>query len=267
MIINGSIVDRNTGDVLQNCTIAKYSDNELVSDPIQVKNGNFSIDVSTDPNTYFIFNCPGYAMLKATTSEIISFGGSNYNAFLTPVTANMGEKILPVAAGLVLVLMTQRKNKSVGKLETKDVFPYLLIGGALVVSGILKKILTGLGVYTSADTTALDHAATDPGSFWNPTYYKNFTSYTYSIDRAGANNLVEQITDAFGAFNDCEECVIAVFRQLKTKSEVSYLADVFYQNTGNDLLTYLRGGSWPEDRLSDTDVNTINEFVSKLPTN
>jgi hypothetical protein len=78
---------------------------------------------------------------------------------------------------------------------------------------------------------------------------------------------VQQILDSFGAFNDNEEQAIAVFHQLKTKANVSFLAEIFYRMTGQDLLTYLRGGIWPQDRLSDSDVNAINQFLSKLPNN
>jgi hypothetical protein len=123
------------------------------------------------------------------------------------------------------------------------------------------------GIIDSQATTDLNNQSTNPQSFWNPTYYKNFSSYSYAIDTTTAQQYVQQILDSFGAFNDNEEQAIAVFHQLKTKANVSFLAEIFYRMTGQDLLTYLRGGIWPQDRLSDSDVNAINQFLSKLPNN
>lgn len=268
MIITGSIIDRNTGTILKNCQVLKFENNILIGEPVLVPDGNFSIDVILNGNAYYLFTCPGYQTVYANTVDILANGSDNFNAFLSPISANMGASILSIgAAGLALLLLANNKKKAMGKLESKDVYPYLIIGGALAVTGVLKKILISLGVLDSKDSTDLDNAATNPGSFWNPAYYKNFSSYTWTIDRAGAETLTEQLKDAFGLFDDCEECAIAVFKQLKTRSQVSYLADVFYQMTGQDLLTFIRGGVWPNDRLSDAQVNEINIFLSHLPTN
>lgn len=265
MIVTGSIIDRATGNILKNCEIQQFMNGAGFGVHILVPDGNFSIDVSLDPNTYFIFSCPGYALLYANTVDILANGSDNYNAFLTVLTSNAGKTILPLAAGLGLFLLANKKNK-VGAVTKENAMPFVYFGGAIIGYIVLRKLLIELHLIDSPETKVLDAASNDPTSFWNPNYYKQFTTFTYSITRAEAEQLVRQIEDSFGPVNDCEECAIAVFHTLKTKAQVSYLSDIFYQQTSNDLLTYLRGGSWPEDRLSDTDVAGLQSFINNLPT-
>lgn len=141
-----------------------------------------------------------------------------------------------------------------------------VIGGAvaLVYFGVLDPILTALGIKKDQDDRSLDVQAQDPGSPWAPTMWKQ-VSGAIILTNAAAVKFTDELYNAFGAFNDCEECVKAVFRQLKFKTQVSYLADVFYQRYGQDLLAYLRGGNWPQDRLSSADLAEINSFIQKLP--
>jgi hypothetical protein len=90
-------------------------------------------------------------------------------------------------------------------------------------------------------------------------------SYTHAITEQTALSWCAEIEDAFGAFNDCEECAIGVFKRCYTQANASFLCWVFVNHYGEDMLTYLRGGWWPQDRLSDADVNQINQYISNLP--
>lgn len=175
---------------------------------------------------------------------------------------------LAAAAGIML-FVAKKKKKSVGALKTSDVIPFLLIIGAVYGFNILNKILEFFGLKDSKDTKDLDYESSNPNSFWNPNYWQNInpsnTGWTYAITEATARQWCQEIYNAFGAFNDCEECVIAVFKRCKTKANASFIAWVWQKQYGQDLLTYLRGGNWPQDRLSDKDVNTINQFIAKLP--
>lgn len=75
-----------------------------------------------------------------------------------------------------------------------------------------------------------------------------------------------QIESAFGIISDDVSTVMGVFKGLQTQSELSYMADIWQQKNGSDFLTWLRGTTWPNDRLSDSEINDITTFVSKLPT-
>lgn len=146
--------------------------------------------------------------------------------------------------------------------------PVLLIAGALIAFSAISRIFTGLGIFESQESKNVDATASSSTTFWSPTYWKQFpyNSFSYRVTFDMATQFLKTITDSFGAFNDCEECVKGVFRLMRTKSNVSYLADVFQQQGNGDLFTYLRGGWWPQDRLSDSDLNEINNFLSQLPT-
>lgn len=143
----------------------------------------------------------------------------------------------------------------------------LLIGAgavALVYFGVLNPLLQFLGIKDTAQTRELDSAATAPDSFWNPNFWRS-RSNAMLLRVADAERLAKEIWDAFGAFNDCEECVIGVFKSLRFQTQASFLAYTFQRMYGQDLLTFLRGGSWPQDRLSDADVSEINRFINNLP--
>lgn len=144
---------------------------------------------------------------------------------------------------------------------------YILIGAgavALVYFGVLNPLLKFLGVKDSQDTVSLDNESVNPVSYWSPLLWKQ-TPGAIILTTAAVEKMVTDIYNAFGLFNDCEECVTAVFKQLKFKTQVSYLSDYFYKKYGQDLLSYIRGGLYPQDRLSDKDVQLINEFLQKLP--
>lgn len=173
--------------------------------------------------------------------------------------------ILLAAIGLLLYML--QENKKVGKIEKKDIWNFVLIAGVVLSFDVIKKLLEGIGIWKTADTKGLDQAATDPSSWWNPSYYQQFSSYTYTINTTQAQDYAKRIYDAFGFFNDCEECVKSVFYELRTKSNVSFLSKVFQDRYGQALLPFLRGGIWPQDRLSDADVAEINNYISKLPKN
>ncbi len=175
---------------------------------------------------------------------------------------------LILAALIAFIAFAKKRKKEVGKVTTADVFPFMLIGGGVLAFVLIKQVLETLGIWKDADEKELDQTATDPGSWWSPNFWKSKpanVSWSYVIDTATAIEWSKQIYDSFGAFNDCEECAIAVFKRCRTKANASFLADIFSQRYSEDLLTFLRGGWWPQDRLSDSDVNTINNYVNQLP--
>lgn len=220
--------------------------------------------------SYWFSGMPEYGAVLKTSNDLNQ--GANVvipKTFDAPTLSDTGKNIYyGVAGGLILlVLLNERKKKSVGKMDKENVIPILLIGGAIISFDLLKKLFESVGIWNSAETKQLDNQASNPGSYWNPNYYTQFSSYSYALDTTQAAALAKQIYESFGMFNDCEECVKSVFKSLKTKSNVSFLAKVFAANYGQDLLSFLRGGIWPQDRLSDSDVAEIDSYISKLPNN
>lgn len=249
------------GEPLLNISVKSLSSNNLFTPGNEP--GIISVFAGS-MDAKFQLSSPGYKPIIFTIGDIIGTGEGPYFFSMEKDTT---QNVMPLAIGAGIIFLLAKKKeqkKQVGKIETKEV---LLIGGGLIAFSVLQKILQGVGLWKSQETKNLDQETTNPNSFWSPNYYKMYSSYSYAIDRKTAESYAKEIYNAFGMFNDCEECVKAVFRRLRTKSNVSYLVQVFSDVYGQDLLTFLRGGIWPQDRLSDSDVNEINSFLSKLPTN
>ena len=168
-----------------------------------------------------------------------------------------------------------KKGKKVGSVAAvqnamKDpVIKYGAIALAAVVVfkvfGAMDAVLEAIGVKDSQATKDLDQAGTNSTSYWSPLFYKAAPAGTWLLKADFANQYADEIYNAMGGFNDDEDAAIAVFKRLRSQAQVSQLADVFNIRHQGDLLTWLRGGVWPQDRLSDADVNTINTYIKSLP--
>lgn len=233
--------------------------------------GQFVLDAIPGYSYWFNGIGSGYGAILKDGSDLINGSVIILPKNFDTLSPGNNKMIYAAAGGLgIVLLMLKEKKKKVGKIETSEILPIILIGAALIGFNLIQKLLTSLGIWSSQDTKTLDSLAgsSSAQNFWKPDYYLQFSSYPGgNITTPQAVDMVNMITSSFGMFNDCEDCVIGIFRNLKTKSNVSFLSKVFFDQTGKDLLTYLRGGLWPEDHLSDADVNTINSFLSTLPTN
>jgi len=149
---------------------------------------------------------------------------------------------------------------------TKD--QKIVLAGAAAVGvlyfGLLNPLFKFLGIKDTAETKNLDLASQNPGSPWNPNFYKSISNAPL-MQRVYTESLARSVYDSFGLFDDNEEQAIAVIKSIQFQTQLSWLADIFYQLYNQDLLTFLRGGNWPQDRLSDADVNALNSFILKLP--
>lgn len=137
-------------------------------------------------------------------------------------------------------------------------------GAALLYLGVLNPLLKFLGIKKSDETKQVDAAGNNPQSPFSPVFYKNVPG-AILMTRASADNMAKIIYDSIGALNDCEECVIGVFKSLKFQTQCSYLAEIFFINYKQDLLQFIRGGWWPYEGLSDAHLTTIVNYVKGLP--
>ena len=148
------------------------------------------------------------------------------------------------------------------KPEDRKLFIY--VGSAvaayvLIVNPILKK----LGIRTSqAIQQAQQGGVNNP---FNPLFWKQ--SGALLITNNAVENMITKIHGAFTIFQDDFNAVYGVFKQLKTQSQVSYLADRFRQKYNADLITFLGngGGILPWDGLSDSQLTQIVNYVNSLP--
>lgn len=99
--------------------------------------------------------------------------------------------------------------------------------------------------------------------YWNPNYLKQAgTGYNvYLMPEADMRLYSKRIYDAQGTFNDDEEAIYAVFRQMRYKTQVAFLAYWFNKLYKKDLYTFLRDGVFNKDELA-----TLLTIINKLPT-
>ena len=225
------------------------------------------------------------AWADATPEQIaVAFDAPGFKEQIIPLTLlaqspdvylDRSVSVIPIAlaAGLLLMTTKKKKTKSLGavaaenkKLTTSDIMPFILIIAAIMGFDIIQKILDKLGL--GSDKKRQDEMQ-DPNSPWKPTYYKNYTVYTYAISTAQAQAFSKQIHDAFTVFQDDYNKIFAVFSQMRTKCNVSFLAYVFQNQYGEDLLSFLGdgGGVLPWDGLSTAHLNQLIDLVNNLPTN
>lgn len=134
--------------------------------------------------------------------------------------------------------------------------------------GILNSILEGLGLQKSKEDVIFEEEQANPYSAFNPNFWKYAQEQGHEVlilTVAGYAKLRDQLISAFGYLDDDEQVAIGVFTSMRTKSQVSFFAYMWQQEGRGDLLQYLRGGAWPQDRLSTEEVNQIINYVNKLP--
>jgi hypothetical protein len=263
--LTGSVVDSKTNKPISGVKMAFRilgEDKDLeAAAPLEGSAYTIEVDMMELPNYAAIFYADGYVP-HLIPLEILA------DTPTVTMTPEKGFPIWMVLAVIAAVYVYRKQKKKVGALSMGDVFPIFLIVGGIIAFDIIKRILITLGIWDSKDTKELDDEAADPNSAWNPNFYKTKPSnvqWTYAITTSQADKFARDIYNAFGAFNDCEECVKGIIRQQRTKSNISYIAEQFQKIYGSDLLDFLRGGWWPQDRLSDSDVAELNRFIAQLP--
>jgi len=144
----------------------------------------------------------------------------------------------------------------------------LIIGLVVIYFGynkVIKPILESVGLQKSSEELEIEKQTSNPGSPWNPNYWRKVGATI--ITNSQVQKFINTIWNAPGYVYDDFDAVLGVFKQLKTKSQVSYLAHKFNEAKGKDLLNWLQGGgplSWPADRFSANQVNQLIKYVSGL---
>jgi hypothetical protein len=143
----------------------------------------------------------------------------------------------------------------------------LILAGGGISLYIVNKILIRTGLIEGKGTRTVTNELENPNSPWKPAFHKAAPSGALLIRRQTAEGYAAIIHNAFGIFQDDFNAVMGVFSQLKTKSQVSFLADVFFQKYNEDLLSFLTdgGGIMPWDGFNDTNLQRLTDYVKSLP--
>ena len=153
-----------------------------------------------------------------------------------------------------------------------DIKFYLLVGGGgfLLFKGykFLKGILENLGLSQSQSDINVNTAQTNPNSPWSPLYYKTAQRQGHSVmlyTVASTDLLCKQIYESVGWFTDNWSQAFGAIKQCKYKTQISFLCERFKIKYNADLITWLPGSYYPNDRFSNDEVNQAIQYVSNLP--
>lgn len=195
---------------------------------------------------------------------------------LPPVVVTSGKKmdwlLIGGISAAVFFLTTGKKGKRKvsglfpGGALTDTLMPVILVGAVVVILKYGDNILELLGLKKPANEQQTEDAVNDPGSYWDPSFWKKGPAGTLILKGQVVSDMIMLLNLSFGTFNDDEERVIAAFKQMcSTQSQLSYFADQFQQKTGRRLADWLYKDSYPNDRLSLAEMAQINDYMNKLP--
>jgi hypothetical protein len=138
---------------------------------------------------------------------------------------------------------------------------------------ILKPILEKLGISkTQQDlkfSQELDFASTAIESPFSPRYWTEAKKPVTIITVKALDNFIKNLYDAQNIFTgDDEAAIYNIFRQLKYKTQVSYLADAFQKKYKFDLLESLKNGhpgsmNW-RSGLNNEELQIVFNIVKNL---
>ena len=140
---------------------------------------------------------------------------------------------------------------------------------------ILKPILEKLGIQKTVEEektiVETKKAATTLESPFSPRYWKSFKK-PFILTNAAAESFVKKLYDSVSGslFGDDLNTIYGVFRQLKYKTQVSYLAQYFFNKYKVDLVETLKNGTKYSNLinfragLNDEEMQTIYDIVKNL---
>lgn len=141
----------------------------------------------------------------------------------------------------------------------------LLIGGGLFLAYIAgRSILEKLGIVSTAaehqqeqqQQLALEQLRNQ--NYFDPDYYKQ-QSGALVLTVSAATRFAKIIYDAKGIINDDEAAVYGVFQAFKTKSQISFLSEIFFKTYKKSLIGYL------DSFLNTNEIASIAKICNKLP--
>jgi len=151
--------------------------------------------------------------------------------------------------------------------ENKDYSAYILPVGALLLIGAVAQ---KFGLIPSQESKQAEANAGALAKFkpWARSFAEDWIKANgtkgnkYAITlltTAKAELIAQQLKKAKGVFNDDETAVVSVFRYLKTQTQLSQVAKVFYSLYKTELFTFL------ESFLNEKELSKLYEIAQGLP--
>jgi hypothetical protein len=141
----------------------------------------------------------------------------------------------------------------------EDISPNLIFG-AVIVGAVLmagNKLFSFFGESATDKANAAQLQQLNNSNVFSPNYWKSKPGANL-ITVAEAFRLAKIIYDAKGIFNDDEAAVYGAFQQLKYKTQVSWLAEKFFDKYQTSLLGYL------QNMFNEAEMAQVAAIVNRL---
>lgn len=156
------------------------------------------------------------------------------------------------------------------QIDQKTILTIGAVGlGIYILYKPIKAIFDTFGITQSQTSQAVQQQQTSGSkSPFSPLYWrsvKNARILTQSQAMAKAKAIEESI--GYTKLKPDFSKILAIFKTLQYKTQVSFLSDKFAQMYKTDLLDYLKNGKsnfLVQNALNDNQVQTIIDFVNKL---
>jgi hypothetical protein len=149
-------------------------------------------------------------------------------------------------------------------MKKPNIDPNIIIKASVSLVGlfIVYKVLQKLGIIKTSEEAKEEKqlANLESSNYWDFNKFLNTVPKgTLVLTQGGASAYADDIYNAKGVFNDDEDKVFAVFRAMKTQSQVASLAKRFNQKYSKDLYTFVRGF------FNDDEMLTIKKLLDSKP--
>lgn len=154
------------------------------------------------------------------------------------------------------------------QIDTKTILTIGAVGlGIYILYKPIKALFDTFGITQSQTSQQIQQMQTSGAkSPFSPLYWKSIKG-AHLMTQAYATAKAKGIFDSITYFGNDYNKILAIFKTLTYRTQVSFLAQTFQTLYKQDLLEYLRNGKsnfLVHNALSENQVQTILDFVSKL---
>jgi hypothetical protein len=139
------------------------------------------------------------------------------------------------------------------------------IGATIAYFLVAKPILQKFGIIKTDEEVLIQKELIKNESPFDTKLWKTKTG-SIIITKAVTDDIINKIENAFTLISDNYESILAQFKRLSYKTQVSYLADKWREKKGSDLLYFLDngGGLFPWDGLTKENLNNLVTYANNL---
>lgn len=130
------------------------------------------------------------------------------------------------------------------------------------------ELLSFFGADTGKTDRAVEDEKADTTSPFNPSgfFAKAGNREMKLLTESGYQLAKRNLLSAFSPTGDNEAQAIGVFKAFRTQSVVADFCRRFSREMNSaDMLLWLQGGRWPDDRLDNDEIAEIVTYVNRLP--